>query len=201
MTNKPQGKDTTEQPKAEPISADPESQSPEGGAATTAGEGTAREGAVQPIPNEDRTGARADTAAQRDPSKNEYKSDQRGIPHSEALQADEDASAAAVKNPGNRVSLGNIKDHIANVAYMTGHAFAEFANGGQDLPQTIAPSLQATTVALVTLQNGFSAVGLSCPVDPQNFDAELGKKFAYEDAVRKLWPVLGYAKKLELAAR
>lgn len=122
-------------------------------------------------------------------------------PASEALAQDEAASAAVVKSPGTRVSLGAIEDHIANVAFMTAHAFAEFANGGRDVKQDIAPSLQATTLCLITTKNGFSVIGVAAPVDPINYDAELGRKFAYEDAVRKLWPLLGYAKRVELAAR
>lgn len=122
-------------------------------------------------------------------------------PDSESLAKTEAESAAVVKSPSTRVSLGAIENHIANVAFMSGHGFAEFANGGTDVNQEIAPSLQATTLCLVTTKNGFSVVGIAAPVDPVNFDRELGRKFAYEDAVRKLWPLLGYAKRVELAAR
>jgi hypothetical protein len=36
-------------------------------------------------------------------------------------------------------------------------------------------------------------IGKSAPASPENFNAELGKKFAYEDAVRQLWPLMGFA--------
>lgn len=122
-------------------------------------------------------------------------------PVSEALAKDEAASEAVVKSPGTRVSLGAIEDHIGNVAFMSVAGFAEFANGGKDIDAGIAPSMQATTICVITTKNGFSVVGLAAPVDPLNFDRELGRKFAYEDAVRKLWPILGYAKRVELQAR
>jgi hypothetical protein len=34
---------------------------------------------------------------------------------------------------------------------------------------------------------------------PENFNADLGRKFAYEDAVRQLWPLMGYALRDKLA--
>ena len=33
-----------------------------------------------------------------------------------------------------------------------------------------------------------------------NFNAELGRKLAYEDAIRQLWPLMGFALRDKLAA-
>jgi hypothetical protein len=41
-------------------------------------------------------------------------------------------------------------------------------------------------------------VGKSAPANAENFDAEVGKQLAYEDAIRQLWPLLGYALKQKL---
>ena len=54
-----------------------------------------------------------------------------------------------------------------------------------------------TTIATAFDTDGFSlAVGLSACVDPANFNAELGEKYAREDAAkkaeRKLWELEGY---------
>jgi len=48
------------------------------------------------------------------------------------------------------------------------------------------------TVAVVTMANGFQVVGESSCVDVANFDAGLGEKYAYEDAVEQLWMLEGY---------
>ncbi len=43
------------------------------------------------------------------------------------------------------------------------------------------------------MQNGFTVIGKSAPASPENFDAETGRLFAYEDAIKQLWPLEGYA--------
>lgn len=49
-----------------------------------------------------------------------------------------------------------------------------------------------TTVCQLTLENGFSVNGHSACADPANYDQFLGEKYAYEDALRKIWPFEGY---------
>src|SRR5690242_5318865 len=56
-----------------------------------------------------------------------------------------------------------------------------------------------TTVCLLTLQNGYSVVGKSAPASPENFDADLGRKIAREDARRQIWALEGYALRSRLA--
>jgi len=36
-------------------------------------------------------------------------------------------------------------------------------------------------------------VGKSAPASADNFNADLGRKLAYEDAIRQLWPLMGFA--------
>jgi hypothetical protein len=42
------------------------------------------------------------------------------------------------------------------------------------------------------LDNGFVLVGKSAPADPGNFNEELGRNFAKDDALRQMWPLEGY---------
>lgn len=49
-----------------------------------------------------------------------------------------------------------------------------------------------TTVCQLTLQNGFTVEGSSACVDPQEFNAELGKQVARQNAESKVWEILGY---------
>lgn len=49
------------------------------------------------------------------------------------------------------------------------------------------------TICVLTLDNGFSAAGKSAPASPNNFNAELGQKYAYDNAIKELWPAFGFA--------
>ncbi len=49
------------------------------------------------------------------------------------------------------------------------------------------------TACLLTLRNGFQVLGESSCVDHRNFDAELGKKIARDNARGKIWQLEGYA--------
>jgi len=42
------------------------------------------------------------------------------------------------------------------------------------------------------LENGYTIKGLSACVDPAEFDLNLGRKYALEDAIRQIWPLEGY---------
>ena len=48
------------------------------------------------------------------------------------------------------------------------------------------------TVCVLTLKNGFTVTGESACASPENFDAELGRKIARQNAVNKVWPLMGY---------
>lgn len=48
------------------------------------------------------------------------------------------------------------------------------------------------TVAVITLPNKFKVIGQSSCVDANNFNKELGEKYALENAVEKLWEFEGY---------
>ena len=49
-----------------------------------------------------------------------------------------------------------------------------------------------TTVCQLTLENGFTVEGYSACVDPSEFNLNIGRMFAFEDAVKKIWPLEGY---------
>jgi hypothetical protein len=56
------------------------------------------------------------------------------------------------------------------------------------------------TVCCLTLRNGFNATGTSACAHPDNFDAEIGRRLAREDALRKVWTLEGYLLKQEMFA-
>jgi len=61
-------------------------------------------------------------------------------------------------------------------------------------------ALSLLTFCVLVLKNGFTVTGESACASPENFDAELGKKIAKQNAVAKVWPLMGYALKERLAA-
>lgn len=62
-------------------------------------------------------------------------------------------------------------------------------------------SLGLLTFCVLVLRNGFTVTGESACVSPENFDAETGRKIARQNAVAKIWPLMGYALRDKLHAR
>jgi hypothetical protein len=58
--------------------------------------------------------------------------------------------------------------------------------------------LRCLTICVLVLKNGFTVTGESACASPENFDAELGRKIARQNAVDKVWPLMGYALKESL---
>jgi hypothetical protein len=54
------------------------------------------------------------------------------------------------------------------------------------------------TVCLLKLKNGFNVIGESAAASPENFDAEIGKKVARDNARNKIWALEGYLLKQKL---
>lgn len=48
------------------------------------------------------------------------------------------------------------------------------------------------TACLLTLANGYTVMGESACASPENFNAELGRKIARENAKNKIWQLEGY---------
>jgi hypothetical protein len=107
-----------------------------------------------------------------------------------SLQQTETECAANAKAP--RVALADIESAIAARYDFT----ADKAVG--DAP--VVPPLTLLSICILVMQNGFTVIGKSAPASPENFNAELGAKLAYEDAVRQLWPLMGFALRDRLAA-
>lgn len=60
--------------------------------------------------------------------------------------------------------------------------------------------LPGTTVTIchLTLENGYSVRGESACVSPENFNTAIGEKYAFEQAVDKVWALEGYLLKQKL---
>lgn len=100
-----------------------------------------------------------------------------------SLEATEKECAAGATAP--RVSLADIEHAIAARYDLT----ADKAVG--DVP--VIDSLRLLSLCILVMRNGFIVIGKSAPASAANFNADLGRKLAYEDAVRQLWPLMGFA--------
>ena len=54
------------------------------------------------------------------------------------------------------------------------------------------------TIAALTLRNGFQVTGESAAASPANFNEEIGRKIARENARAKIWALEGYALRTRL---
>ena len=118
------------------------------------------------------------------------------LPHAAGLDATEAECAAGRTAP--RVSLADIEANILGGSFVTGEQFMfaggeQFRTGDASIEGTPGEqTLRSLTICLLVLRNGFTIIGKSAPADPRNFDEQLGRKLAHEDAVRQVWPLMGY---------
>lgn len=104
----------------------------------------------------------------------------------DSLQATDSAAEAVAVAP--RVRLADIEAAIGGIYYATAlRALSDEALS----PEHLRP-LEHLTICVVVMRNGFVVVGKSAPASPENFNQDLGKRFSYEDAIRQLWPLLGF---------
>jgi len=81
-------------------------------------------------------------------------------------------------------------------ATIAGEYFFTAADATKACPQFEALSL--LTFCVLVLRNGFTVTGESACASPENFDAEIGRRIARQNAVTKIWPLEGYALKQRL---
>lgn len=102
----------------------------------------------------------------------------------------------AVGRTAPRVSLGDIEGNIERTIFINGGeaatVFDPYTARNGPLDDAIK-SVAVLTICLIVLRNGFTVIGKAAPASAGNFDRSLGEKLAYEDAVRQIWPLMGYA--------
>ena len=57
------------------------------------------------------------------------------------------------------------------------------------------------TVCALTLKNGFIVIGESATASPENFNKEIGRKIARENARNKIWAFEGYLLREKLSEK
>lgn len=105
-----------------------------------------------------------------------------------------------------RVTPADIEANIADEFYFTAKEGVLGMLAADGVSATVyeyanaAPAgLSLLTFCVLVLRNGFTVTGESACASPENFDAEIGRKVARENAIAKVWPLMGYALKERLA--
>lgn len=92
-----------------------------------------------------------------------------------------------------RVTPDDVAANIVSEHYFTAAQAVSYTSG------TVPPApLDLLTFCVLVLRNGFTVTGESACASPENFDAELGRKIARQNAVAKVWPLMGYELKERL---
>lgn len=106
-----------------------------------------------------------------------------------------------------RLTPDHIDSVIQSVHYFTaGDGFAGALASSEEfnsLPEDerfISPpqQLDLLTFCVIVLKNGFTVTGESACASPENFDAKIGQKIAYQNAREKIWVLEGYLLKEKL---
>lgn len=112
-------------------------------------------------------------------------------------QIEQEIQAKGLTAP--RVTPEDIEANIASEHYFTaGHGEWAVQCLSDAERAEIPQQLNLLTFCVLVLRNGFTVTGESACASPENFDAELGRKIARQNAVSKMWPLMGYALKEKL---
>jgi Phage protein (N4 Gp49/phage Sf6 gene 66) family len=111
------------------------------------------------------------------------------------MTIEQEIQAKGLTSP--RVTPADIEANISSEHFLTvGSALA--ALGIANSWETPA-SLNLLTICVLVLKNGFTVTGESACASPENFDAEIGRKIARQNAVQKIWPLMGYELRSKIA--
>ena len=103
-------------------------------------------------------------------------------------------------NVAPRITPADIEANIAGEVYFIVAQGCE-AEERNDPVMASFDALNLLTFCVLVLRNGFTVTGESACASPENFNAEIGRKIARENAVAKVWPLMGYELRSKLAAR
>ena len=114
---------------------------------------------------------------------------------------DQEIQAKGLTAP--RVTPDDIEANITGEVYFTAadgyrNSPCYDPNGHAHEPLPAPAPLELLTICVLVLRNGFTVTGESACASPENFDAEIGRKIARQNAVAKIWPLLGFSLKQKL---
>ena len=119
------------------------------------------------------------------------------------MNIEQEIQAKGLTSP--RVTQADIEANIVAEHYFTGYNAIEsdfsYSIYHDDSEFDGDMSLRLLTFCVLVLENGFTVTGESACVSTENFDAEIGRKIARQNAIEKIWPLMGYELKSKLASK
>ncbi|AUO65676.1 hypothetical protein WM46_13420 [Citrobacter freundii complex sp. CFNIH2] len=97
-----------------------------------------------------------------------------------------------------RVTPQHVEDIISECHYLNVGEKIQDAWPDKSAMDACSPTLNLLTICVLVLRNGFTVTGESACASPENFDPEIGRKIARENAVNKIWMLEGYLLKQRL---
>ncbi len=99
------------------------------------------------------------------------------------------------------LNMAHIESVIASEHYFTAREAVFISAKTPEALMGIGKShpLALLTFCVLVLRNGFTVTGESACASPENFDAEIDRKIARDNAVNKVWMLEGYLLKEKLA--
>ncbi|MDZ7789710.1 MAG: Gp49 family protein [Xanthomonadales bacterium] len=120
----------------------------------------------------------------------------------------DEAIESEIQNKGlnaPRITPGHIEKKIVSQHFFTAEEGAlgayhshDAVHQGSTPSRHSATALPLLTFCVLILENGFTVTGESACASPENFDEEIGRKIARQNAVDKIWPLEGYLLKQRL---
>lgn len=137
---------------------------------------------------------------------------ERAFPGTEDHRTVDDVDAmikAANADVAPRITPDDVRANIASEHYFTadeanfGHQYLRTVkeNGGvidHEASTNHHSALKLLTFCVLVLRNGFTVTGESACASPANFNAEIGRKIARDNAVSKIWTLMGYQLRSQL---
>ena len=97
-----------------------------------------------------------------------------------------------------RLTPADIETSIASEFFFTARQGVNGNGTGEEVSSADHKTLSLLTFCVLVLKNGFTVTGESACASPENFDAEIGRKIARENARNKIWSLEGYLLKQRL---
>lgn len=101
-----------------------------------------------------------------------------------------------------KVTYSDVLDNVLSEHFFTAYEGANAKlmpiDGGQAHSILSAQSLKLLTICVLVLKNGFTILGKSACADPTEFNAQIGRDIARDDAISQIWPLMGYKLKCDL---
>lgn len=120
------------------------------------------------------------------------------VPPSAYPTVEDEIQAKGLTAP--RITPADLAANIASEHYFTAaDGIAGATDSSRSLPDP--QPLGLLTFCVLVLKNGFTVTGESACASPENFDPEIGRRIARDNAIQKVWPLMGYELRSRLHER